>query len=108
MVPALVGLAYTVLIGTLVGSGIWTWLMARHPAGVVAPFSMLVPVVGLSASAVLLSERIEVATALGAALVIGGVLWGSLRKAGAPSSPASGGTEEAVAPPPSTREPVGS
>lgn len=108
MVPALVGLAYTVLIGTLVGSGIWTWLMARHPAGVVAPFSMLVPVVGLSASAVLLGEHIEVATALGAALVIGGVLWGSLRKATAPTSPASDGTEEPVSPSPSTREPVGS
>lgn len=43
---AVVGLAYTVLLGTVAGSGLWTWLMARHPAGVVAPFSMLVPVVG--------------------------------------------------------------
>jgi O-acetylserine/cysteine efflux transporter len=81
LVPALLGLAYTVLIGTLAGSGIWTWLMARHPAGVVAPFSMLVPVVGLSASAVLLGEEIGAATALGAALVIAGVLWGARRKA---------------------------
>ena len=86
LVPALLGLAYPVLIGTLAGSGVWTWLMARHPAGVVAPFSMLVPVVGLSASAVLLGERVEPLTVLGAALVIGGVLWGALRKArpGAP------------------------
>jgi O-acetylserine/cysteine efflux transporter len=105
MVPALLGLAYTVLIGTIVGSGVWTWLMARHPAGVVAPFSMLVPVVGLSASAVLLGEDIEMATAVGAALVIGGVLWGSLRKANAP---VPSGTEEEASPHPSTREPVGS
>lgn len=89
LLPALLGLAYTVLIGTLAGSGVWTWLMARHPAGVVAPFSMLVPVVGLSASAVLLGERIEVATAVGAALVITGVLWGARRKAPhAPEPPA--------------------
>jgi O-acetylserine/cysteine efflux transporter len=81
MVPALLGLAYTVLIGTLAGSGIWTWLMARHTAGIVAPFSMLVPVVGLSASAVLLGETIGAATALGAALVIAGVLWGARRRA---------------------------
>ncbi|MFI2363061.1 EamA family transporter [Promicromonospora sp. NPDC019610] len=80
LVPALLGLAYTVLIGTLAGSGIWTWLMARHPAGVVAPFSMLVPVVGLSASAVLLGEQIGLWTAVGAALVIAGVLWGARRK----------------------------
>ncbi|MEU4364616.1 EamA family transporter [Promicromonospora sp. NPDC023987] len=104
MVPALVGLAYTVLIGTVVGSGVWTWLMTRHPAGVVAPFSMLVPVVGLSASAVLLGEEIAVPTAIGAALVIGGVLWGALRKA---TAPALVGTEETPAPP-STRETVGS
>ena len=45
--PAWVGLAYTVLLGTVVGSGIWVWLMARHPAGVVAPYSLLVPVVGI-------------------------------------------------------------
>ena len=47
---AWVGLAYTVVLGTVVGSGIWTWLMARHPASTVAPFSMLVPVVGISAA----------------------------------------------------------
>ncbi|WP_020018031.1 EamA family transporter [Promicromonospora sukumoe] len=87
MAPALLGLAYTVLIGTLAGSGVWTWLMARHPAGVVAPFSMLVPVVGLSASAVLLGEQIGVWTATGAALVITGVLWGARRRATAPSAP---------------------
>jgi O-acetylserine/cysteine efflux transporter len=105
MAAALLGLAYTVLVGTLAGSGIWTWLMARHSAGVVAPFSMLVPVVGLSASAVVLGERVEVATALGAALVIGGVLWGSLRKAAAPTPP---GAEDPRAGLPSTRETVGS
>ncbi|MFD2025221.1 EamA family transporter [Promicromonospora aerolata] len=92
LVPALLGLAYTVLIGTLAGSGVWTWLMARHAAGVVAPFSMLVPVVGLSASAVLLGERVEPPTVLGAALVIGGVLWGALRKA-RPGAPRRSGTD---------------
>lgn len=87
MLPALLGLAYTVLIGTLAGSGVWTWLMARHPAGVVAPFSMLVPVIGLSASAVLLGEQIGTATSAGAALVIAGVLWGARRRITAPHAP---------------------
>jgi O-acetylserine/cysteine efflux transporter len=66
---------------------------------------MLVPVVGLSASAVLLGEDIEVATAVGAALVIGGVLWGSLRKA---NPPVPSGVEEEAPPHLSTRETVGS
>lgn len=71
---ALAGLAYTVLVGTLLGSGIWSWLLARHPAGLVAPFSMLVPMVGLSASAIFLGERLSAGEVLGAALVVGGVL----------------------------------
>ena len=47
---ALVGLAFTVVVATLLGSGIWTALMARHPSSTVAPFSMLVPVVGIGSS----------------------------------------------------------
>jgi O-acetylserine/cysteine efflux transporter len=78
---ALGGLAYVVLIGTVVGSGLWTTLMRRNPAGVVSPFSLLVPVVGLTASFLLLGERpsgLEIGAAL---VVIGGVLLGSLRPA---------------------------
>jgi O-acetylserine/cysteine efflux transporter len=72
--PALVGLAYTVLVGTVLGSGIWTWLMGRHPAGTVAPFSMLVPVVGMSAAWLLLGETVAPGEMAGAALVVAGVL----------------------------------
>lgn len=79
---ALAGLGYTVVVGTLLGSGIWSWLMARHPAGLVAPFSMLVPVVGLSASAVLVGEKLSTGEVLGAVLVVGGVLYGAMARAG--------------------------
>ena len=79
---AIGGLLFTVLVATLVGSGIWTVLMSRHPSSTVAPFSMLVPVVGIAASWVLLHERpAPVELALGA-LVLGGVLLGSTRPAG--------------------------
>lgn len=71
---ALAGLAYTVLVGTVVGSGIWTWLLARHPAGTVAPFSMLVPVVGMSAAWLVLGEGISAGEGAGAVLVVAGVL----------------------------------
>jgi len=75
--PALLGLTYVVLIGTVVGSGLWTSLLARHPSSVVAPFSMLVPVVGLTAAAVLLGERVDPTEVVGAALVVAGVGWAS-------------------------------
>ncbi|WP_100415062.1 EamA family transporter [Mumia flava] len=75
--PAMVGLAYTVLIGTVLGSGLWTALMARYPSSTVAPFSMLVPVVGMSTAAVVLHERLHALELVGAAVVISGVLLGS-------------------------------
>lgn len=87
LLPALLGLAYTVLIATLVGSGIWTWLMGRHPAGTVAPFSMAVPVVGLSSSALVLGEEIGPLQLAGAVLVVTGVLWGSRPRRDRPGTP---------------------
>jgi O-acetylserine/cysteine efflux transporter len=78
-VPAWVGLAYTCIIGTAVGSGIWTWLLARHPAGVVAPFSMLVPVAGILTAAVVLGERPTLLELLGGVIVVIGVMIGSRR-----------------------------
>lgn len=77
--PALLGLAYTIVIATVLGSGLWTWLMSRYPAGVVAPFSMLVPVVGMSAAYVGLHERLSAYDIVGGAVVVAGVLLGSVR-----------------------------
>jgi O-acetylserine/cysteine efflux transporter len=71
---ALGGLAFTVLVATVVGSGIWTTLLARHPSGVVAPFSMLVPVVGIAASWLIFDERPAPAELALGALIVGGVL----------------------------------
>lgn len=90
---AVAGLLYTVLVATLLGSGLWTALMARHPSNVVAPFSMLVPVVGIAASWLLLREPTPwVEVALGG-LVVAGVLVGSSRRAQAREA----GTTSAVA-----------
>ncbi len=77
---ALGGLVYIVLIGTIAGSGLWSTLMSRNPAGVVAPFSLLVPVVGMTTAFLVLGERptaIEVAAAV---VVIVGVLLGSMSR----------------------------
>lgn len=77
--PALVGLTYTVIFGTVVGTGIWTWLMARHPAGVVAPYSLLVPVAGMLSAGLVLGEIVRPMEVLGGVIVVSGVLLGSLR-----------------------------
>ena len=92
---ALGGLAFTVLVGTLGGSGLWTSLMSRYPAGVVAPFSMLVPVIGIGSSWLLLREPTAPAELAFGALVVGGVLLGSVAPARRPQ-PAEGGTSGVV------------
>ncbi|UYG16122.1 EamA family transporter [Brachybacterium huguangmaarense] len=65
------------VIALLAGSGIWTWLISRHPAGLVAPFSLLVPVFGMSAAWALLGETVRRGELLGAGLIVAGVLIGA-------------------------------
>jgi O-acetylserine/cysteine efflux transporter len=83
--PAWAGLAYTCLIATVVGSGLWTWLMVRHPAGVVAPFSMLVPVAGILTAALVLGEWPTWLELLGGLVVVAGVLVGASRPVSQPA-----------------------
>ncbi len=66
-------LAYVVIASTAFGFGAWTWLMRRYPASTVAPFTLLVPPVGISAAWVALGERPNGAELAGAALVLGGL-----------------------------------
>jgi O-acetylserine/cysteine efflux transporter len=76
-----VAVGYIAVLGTLVGSGIWVGLMRRYPAGVVAPYSLLVPVVGMGLAAALLGERPSVVELVAAAVIVGGVLLGTPRPA---------------------------
>ena len=43
---------------TIVGQGLWTRLLQRYPANRVAPFSLAVPVVGLTAGMLVLDEGV--------------------------------------------------
>lgn len=103
---ALVGLAYTVLLATVVGSGLWTWLMAQHPASSVAPFSMLVPVVGMSTAALVLSERLDPTELAGGVLVVGGVLLASwVRRSRRPVPDVAEAPLEVAVPEPEAQDP---
>lgn len=72
--PALGGLLYIVVFATIVGYGIWGTLLRRYPSSMVAPFSMLVPVVGVLASWVVFGEVPDAVELVAGAVVIGGVL----------------------------------
>ena len=58
---------------TIFGYGVWAWLLARYPAATVAPFSLLVPVFGIGASALLMGEALPPWKLLAAGLVMAGL-----------------------------------
>lgn len=71
---SVLALAYLAFVATMLGYSLWSTLLSRHPAGKVAPFSLLVPVIGLSSSAWLLDERLSPLQGWGALLVMFGLL----------------------------------
>ncbi len=75
--PAVAALLYIAVLASVLGGGIWTTLLRRHPAGVVAPYSLLVPVVGILAAWVALGEQPVLLEVLAGAAVVGGVLLGT-------------------------------
>ena len=63
---------------TMFGYGAWGWLMARHEAASVAPLALLVPVFGLSSSALVLGEPLQPWKLFAFALVMAGLALGIL------------------------------
>ena len=68
---------------TLFGYAAWGWLLSKHPAAVVAPAPLLVPIFGMGASAFFLGEALPSWKVMAAGLVIAGLVvnlfWPSLR-----------------------------
>ena len=58
---------------TILGFGLWSMLMRRYPAAMVAPFALLVPVAGMGSAAALLGEPLQWWKLTAGALVIGGL-----------------------------------
>lgn len=67
------GAAFLAYGATMIGFGLWTWLLSRHPVAQVAPFSLLVPVFGLSGAAWVFGESLGAATLVGIVVVLAGL-----------------------------------
>ncbi|MBI3283641.1 MAG: EamA family transporter [Burkholderiales bacterium] len=65
---------YLAVAATLIGYTLWGRLLSSLPTHMVAPLTLLVPVVGLSAAWILLGEALQPRQILGAAIVMGGLL----------------------------------
>jgi len=64
---------YTAYLASLVGYGIWNTLLARHPAALVVPFTLLVPVAGMLSAWLILGERPGQAETIGGLVLLAGV-----------------------------------
>ena len=61
---------YQSYAATLIGYVLWGRLLSQHPVGLVAPLTLLVPVIGLISAAILLNEHLSTTQWLGAAIVM--------------------------------------
>jgi O-acetylserine/cysteine efflux transporter len=72
-VDGALAVVYVVVGATFFGFGSWVWLMRRHQASRVAPFTLLVPPVGILAAWVTLGEQPNAAELAGTGVVLAGL-----------------------------------
>jgi O-acetylserine/cysteine efflux transporter len=66
-------LVYVIVVSTFFGYGTWYWLMSRYPASTVAPFTLLVPVVGILTAWLVRGEHPSWGELLGSFIVLVGL-----------------------------------
>ncbi len=71
---SVLAVAYLALAATLIGYTLWGTLLSSLPTHMVAPLTLLVPVIGLSAAWLLLGEALKPLQMAGAAIVMLGLL----------------------------------
>lgn len=80
---AWMGVLWQAWANTLFGYAAWSWLLSKHPAALVAPAPLLVPIFGMGASAFFLGESLPDWKLMAAGLVITGLIvnlfWPSLQ-----------------------------
>lgn len=67
------GIAFQAWPTTLLAFAIWAWLLRIYPAALIAPFTLLVPMVGMTSAVLLLGEALTWWKLAGAALVLSGL-----------------------------------
>lgn len=65
--------AFLAYPATLFGLAVWNYLLSKHPATMVAPFTLLVPITGVLSGWLVLGETISLAEMAGGALVVAGL-----------------------------------
>lgn len=72
--PAVISIAYTVLLSTFVAYGLWNRLISRFSASRIAPFSLLAPIVALFGAVLFLGESVSMDQYIGIVITISGLV----------------------------------
>lgn len=83
---AIASTLYTAVLASLVGYGVFSRLLSKHPAGEVAPYALLAPPVAMASAWLVFDQAPTPGEAVGAALVIGGVALASRSRRPTPSA----------------------
>lgn len=76
---AWIGLTYSAIGASIIGHGLFYWLIQRHEVNRVTPYLLTVPVMAVGLSVWLWGDRPGARLIIGGSLVILGVLWITLR-----------------------------
>ncbi|OAN78016.1 hypothetical protein A8B78_13465 [Jannaschia sp. EhC01] len=67
------GVFYVAILSTIIGYSIWGGLLSRHPAALVTPFALGIPIVGLLTAWAILGETVGPWEAFSGAIILGGI-----------------------------------
>lgn len=70
---AWLGIAYSAVFSSIVGYGLWNWLMTRYPVNDVVPYSLLLPIFAIAGGVAFFGDPFNWHILLGASLTIAGV-----------------------------------
>jgi len=88
--PALAAVAYMALVVSIVGHGLWYWLVPRYETNQTMPLTLLVPVLGVVFGVLLLGETLSATLVMGGVLTVTGVGVIVLRRPETAAAPAAG------------------
>ena len=67
------GIGYSTLFSSLIGYGLWNWLIGKYPLSQVVPYSLCVPIAGIAGGVMMFGETLSLQIVLGAGLTLVGV-----------------------------------
>lgn len=73
-------LAYMIIASSIIGYGLWYWLIQQYEVSAVAPYNLLVPLVAAAGGIIVLGDVITPVKMLGGALIFAGVALITLRQ----------------------------